>query len=412
MNQKRRHLVRRWIKILAAVRISKASGRDMLSGMFRFIEQNPFWQLHLIQYDSDFTADVVRRAPAEGFNGIVVTNPGANGTLDALAETPLPVVLVSVRAPKVEKRRHPIAFIGNDNGALGRLAAASFLKNGNYASYAYIPKTDEDWCVERGESFAAALAQSGRECSSFVSEAIPSAPVEDTSGLVRFLSSLAKPAAVYAASDECAMKVLAAAHVAGIKMPECMALIGTDNDEFLVRHSNPPVTSILPGHFKMGLRAMLEMKKLLSGSRGPGKPIYIPPVSIMERTSTKPALPAAALVKRAKAYIASYGCGHIEVDDIVGHLGVSRRLAELRFRQMEGMSLRRAIENHRLEEAKRLLARTDLSVTAIAERIGFSGQNRLSHVFKARFNIAPELWRMTRKHGGRVPVVEKQADAR
>ena len=118
MNQKRRHLVRRWIKILAAVRISKASGRDMLSGMFRFIEQNPFWQLHLIQYDSDFTADVVRRAPAEGFNGIVVTNPGANGTLDALAETPLPVVLVSVRAPKVEKRRHPIAFIGNDNGAL------------------------------------------------------------------------------------------------------------------------------------------------------------------------------------------------------------------------------------------------------------------------------------------------------
>lgn len=393
MNAKKRHPAGRKIKILAVVRISKASGRDMLSGMFRFIEQNPSWQLHLVQYDSEFTADVVCRAQAEGFDGIVVTSPGANGTLDALAETPLPVVLVSVHAAKVEKRRRPTVFIGNDNCALGRIAATSFLKNGNYAAYAYVPKTDEDWCEERGEGFAAALAQGGRECACFASQSDPSAPAEDADGLVRFLSGLAKPAAVYAASDECALKVLAAAHAAGIRIPEHMALIGTDNDEFLVRHSNPPVTSILPGHFKMGLRAMSEMKKLLSGGRGSRKPIYIQPVSIMERTSTKPALPGAALVKRAKAYIVSHGCERIDVADVVGHLGVSRRLAELRFRQMEGMSLRRAIENRRLAEAKKLLSRTDLSVTAIAERVGFSGQNRLSHVFKARFGSAPENWR-------------------
>lgn len=396
MNLKKHRLAGRQTKILAVVRISKASGRDMLSGMFRFIEQNPSWQLHLVQYDSEFTADVVRRAPADGFDGIVVTSPGAKGTLDALAETPLPVVLVSVHAAKVEKRRRPTVFIGNDNCALGRLAASSFLRNGNYAAYAYVPKTDEDWCAERGESFAEALAQNGKECASFASRANPAAPAEDAEGLVRFLSGLAKPAAVYASSDECALKVLAAAHAAGIKMPEQMALIGTDNDEFLVRHSNPPITSILPGHFKMGLRAMSEMKKLLTGSRGSRKPIYIPPVSIMERTSTKPALPAAALVKRAKAYIASHGCERIEVADVVGHLGVSRRLVELRFRQMEGVSLRCAIESHRLAEAKKLLLRTGLSVTAIAERVGFSGQNRLSHVFKTRFGVAPELWRAKR----------------
>ena len=396
MNLRKHHPAGRQIRILVAVRISKASGRDMLSGMFRFIEQNPSWQLQLVQYDSEFTADVVRRAPAEGFDGIVVTSPGANGTLDALAETPLPVVLVSVHAAKVEKRRRPVVLIGNDNGALGRLAATSFMKNGNYAAYAYVPKNGEGWCAERGESFAATLAQSGMECATFASCANPSAPSEDAEGLAGFLSGLAKPAAVYAASDECALKVLAAAHAAGVKIPEQMALIGTDNDEFLVRHSNPPITSILPGHFKMGFRAMSEMKKLLSGGRGSRKPIYIPPVSIMERTSTKPALPAAALVKRAKAYIASHGCERIEVADVVGHLGVSRRLAELRFRQMEGVSLRRAIENHRLAEAKKLLSRTGLSVTAIAERVGFSGQNRLSHVFKARFGTAPELWRTTR----------------
>ena len=391
--KRKRHSAGRQIRILAAVRISKASGRDVLSGMFRFFEENPNWQLHLVQYDSEFTADIVRRAADEGFDGIVATFPGAAGTLEALGETGLPVVLAGVHASGAGKSRRSATFIENDNIAIGRLAASSFLRNGNYTAYAYVPKTDEYWCAERGESFAATLAQSGKECSLFSSRTNPAAPVEDAEGLVGFLSDLPKPAAVYAASDECALKVLAAAHAAGIKVPEQMALIGTDNDEFLVRHSNPPLTSILPGHFKMGLRAMTEMKKLLSGKKGSKKPISIAPVSITERASTRPVLPAATLLKRAKAYIASHGCERIKVADVVGHLGVSRRLAELRFRQVEGRSIRRAIEDRRLDEAKKLLRRTKLSVTEIAARTGFSGQNRLSHLFKSRFGLAPENWR-------------------
>jgi AraC-like DNA-binding protein len=118
---------------------------------------------------------------------------------------------------------------------------------------------------------------------------------------------------------------------------------------------------------------------------------------VIERASTKPVLPAAALVSRAKAYIAAHGCERIDVMDVVGHLGVSRRLAELRFRQMEGKSLRQALEDRRIEEVKRLLAKTRLSVTAIAERTGFSGQNRLCHVFTERVGVSPSLYRASRE---------------
>ncbi len=391
--KRKRHSAGRQIRILVAVRISKASGRDMLTGLFRFFEENPNWQLHLVQYDSDFTPEVIASAKENGFDGIIATFPGAEGSVEALSCSPLPIVLVNVYGPPLAKRRGPTVMILNDNVVIGRLAASTFCRNGSYASYAYVPKTDEDWCAARGERFVATLAQSGRDCAIFRSTAIPEAPFEDHDALVGFLSALAKPAAVYSASDECALKVLAAARDAGIKVPEQMALIGTDNDEFLVRHSNPPVSSILPGHVKMGLRAATEMKKLLAGHVSPGKPILISPVSVIERASTRPVLPAAALLKRAKAYIAAHGCERIEVSDVVGHLGVSRRLAELRFRQMEGKSIRRAIEDHRLDEAKKLLKRTKLSVTEIAARTGFSGQNRLSHVFKTRFGLAPENWR-------------------
>ena len=383
------------INILASVRIARASGRDNLSGIFRFIEQNSGWQLHLVQYNEEFSPEVVRSAKDKGFDGIIATIPGSDATIAALAETPLPVVLVNVHGPALATRSGPTSVVRNDNASIGRLAATTFLKNGRYASFAYVPKLNENWCLERGESFRVRLAENGQTCEFFTSTSSPDAPCEDREGLAAFLASLPKPAAVYASSDECAVKVLAAANDANIKIPEQMALIGTDNDEFLVRHSTPPITSILPGHVKMGYRAASELAKLLKHRRvsATPKPIYIPPISVMERASTKPVLPATTLVARAKAYIEAHGCERIDVADVVGHLGVSRRLAELRFQQMEGKSIRRAIEDRRMEEAKRLLARTSLSVTAIAERIGLSGQNRLSHVFKAHFGLAPEIYR-------------------
>lgn len=387
------------VNILAAVRIARASGRDNLSGIFRFIEQNSGWQLHLVQYNEEFSAEVVRSAKDRGFDGIIATIPGSDATIAALAETPLPVVLVNVHSPALARRSGPTSVVRNDNAAIGRLAATAFLKNGHYASFAYVPKLDEDWCHERGESFRARLAENGQTCKVFTSTSSPNAPCEDKEGLATFLAALPKPAAVYASSDECAVKVLAAANDANVKVPEQISLMGTDNDEFLVRHSTPPISSILPGHVKMGYRAASELAKMLKPRRGSAtpKPIYIPPVSVIERASTKPVLPAATLVARTKAYIAEHGCQRIDIADVSGHLGVSRRLAELRFRQMEGKSIRRAIEDHRMEEAKRLLAKTSLSVTAIAERIGISGQNRLSHVFKARFGLAPEHWRAGRR---------------
>lgn len=387
------------VNILAAVRIARASGRDNLSGIFRFIEQNSGWQLHLVQYNEEFSAEVVRSAKDRGFDGIIATIPGSDATIAALAETPLPVVLVNVHSPALARRSGPTSVVRNDNAAIGRLAATTFLKNGHYASFAYVPKLDEDWCHERGESFRARLAENGQTCKVFTSTSSPNAPCEDKEGLATFLAALPKPAAVYASSDECAVKVLAAANDANVKVPEQISLMGTDNDEFLVRHSTPPISSILPGHVKMGYRAASELAKMLKPRRGSAtpKPIYIPPVSVIERASTKPVLPAATLVARTKAYIAEHGCQRIDIADVSGHLGVSRRLAELRFRQMEGKSIRRAIEDHRMEEAKRLLAKTSLSVTAIAERIGISGQNRLSHVFKARFGLAPEHWRAERR---------------
>ena len=167
------------VNVLAAVRIARASGRDNLNGLFRFIEQSSGWQLHLVQYNEEFSPEVVRSAKDKGFDGIIATIPGSGATIAALAETPLPVVLVNVHGPALAKRSGPTSIVRNDNAAIGRLAAATFLRNGRYASFAYVPKLDEDWCRERGESFRARLAENGQTCRFFSSSARPEAPCED-----------------------------------------------------------------------------------------------------------------------------------------------------------------------------------------------------------------------------------------
>ena len=46
-------------RVLAAVEIARASGRDTLSGIFRFIESNPDWQIDLVQSAAEFTPELL-----------------------------------------------------------------------------------------------------------------------------------------------------------------------------------------------------------------------------------------------------------------------------------------------------------------------------------------------------------------
>ena len=389
---------KRIFRVLVSVWIARTGGRDTLTGIFRYLAGHPSWQLSLVQSNEEFTPDLVQTAKDKGFDGIIATIPGSQETLDALVRTPLPLVIKNIRSSAFKKRSSPTVFIYNDNAAIGRLAATTLLSNGRYASFAYVPELDENWCHERGESFRTQIVANGFECAMFRSETHPQSPSDDHEGIMAFIASLPKPVAVYAATDQCAVKILAAANEAKVSVPAQMALLGTDNDEFLTQYASPPISSILPGHVAMGFRAASELDRLMRGDkvRARHPTIYTPPVSVIERASTTPALPATTLVARIKAYIAEHGCQSINVMDVVGHLGVSRSLAEIRFRQIEGKSIRQAIEERRLSEAARLLRQTALTVQEIARRCGFSGQNRLSHVFKTRFGLAPEHWRLAR----------------
>ena len=75
------------------------------------------------------------------------------------------------------------------------------------------------------------------------------------------------------------------------------------------------------------------------------------------------------------------------------HLGCSRRLADLRFRELQGTSIGEMLITTRLEEVKWMLRSTKEPVDAIAAECGFSNPNYLKNLFKKRFNMTMRDYR-------------------
>lgn len=67
------------------------------------------------------------------------------------------------------------------------------------------------------------------------------------------------------------------------------------------------------------------------------------------------------------------------------------------FRQAYGLSPHRYLTMRRIEEAKRLLATTDLSVGTICVEIGFASPSAFSRLFKAHVGMPPLAYRLKSK---------------
>lgn len=83
----------------------------------------------------------------------------------------------------------------------------------------------------------------------------------------------------------------------------------------------------------------------------------------------------------------------IKTEDIAKALYVSRGFLSTRFKQETGKSLSDFIQQEKVEEAKRLLARTSQPLLSISTYLGFSSQSHFNTVFKRRTGLTPRAYR-------------------
>ncbi|WP_426593415.1 AraC family transcriptional regulator [Cellulomonas sp. McL0617] len=81
------------------------------------------------------------------------------------------------------------------------------------------------------------------------------------------------------------------------------------------------------------------------------------------------------------------------VDDLAATALVSRSALDARFRELLGRSPIRYLTQWRLHVAQDLLGTTDLSVLAVAHRVGYESEEAFSRAFKRSYGSPPSVWR-------------------
>jgi AraC-like DNA-binding protein len=100
-------------------------------------------------------------------------------------------------------------------------------------------------------------------------------------------------------------------------------------------------------------------------------------------------------IAAAVAHIAQHACGGLTVERLLGATQqVSYKTFHTHFKLATGMTPGQAIQRRQIEEARRLLAGTRLSVTVIAEQCGFGGSSDFARRFRALVGVSPTEFRL------------------
>jgi len=83
----------------------------------------------------------------------------------------------------------------------------------------------------------------------------------------------------------------------------------------------------------------------------------------------------------------------ISIEELSEKVNLNRTTLQKIFKEMYGLTINEYRTKSRIQLAKNLLASTDLSITEIAGRCGYTNASKFSEVFKRNEGILPKNWR-------------------
>ena len=381
-------------RIVVALWMNGTSGRDILSGIFRYAKTRAGWDIRLVQLPNAMHPERIRKLAEEGVDGLIASDISNPAIREIISKTEAPVVFIGPPTMPIPRPQDgKTSFVSCDDIAIGTMGARHFLSLGSFNGFGFISAgKDPKWPNLREQGFHDTLAAAGRQCSTFKS---PTAADEriDAESLAAWLKSLPKPAAVMTYYDPYAVQVANVCHENGIAVPRQVSILGVDNDGLLCEFASPQLSSIQPDHERAGLLAAKELDALMTRPARKPRTLVSPIIGVVERESTRPLSPAAHLIRKALRYIDANAAKGIGVADVAAHLKVSRRLTDLRFREIENTSIHQTIEDRRMELAEKAISETNHPIRQIARESGYKNIKTFEAAFRRRYGTTPGAFR-------------------
>lgn len=381
--------------VIAALRLAGINARQELSGIFRYLGKSIDWDLRILSDSKDISRELSAQTTSLHPDGIIVDATCPDESLPTLIASDIPLVTLDLLPGRLAPRTRRMKCIRCDDGGIGIAAARHFLGTGAYNSFAFVHPTGvpRTWAKRRAEAFRATLAKRGHPVFEHM-EKPNASPTEGAAALTDFLKSIPKPAAVFAAWDDRARQVLAACRAAKLSVPRQVAIMGVDNDEMLCEHTIPALSSVIPDMEQQGYLAAQALDRMMNRRKDTSPLVRNCPITgVAVRESTMPTAPAAQLVRSALTFIRQNCTKPIGVGDVVEHLGVSRRLADKRFREIQNATILETLTHCRLEHLKKSLVRSKLPIAKLIPASGFGSINQAQLLFKRETGLSMRDWR-------------------
>jgi len=357
----------------------------VMRGILRFSQFQGTWKFCTYPNGTPFLdKKYVATLDADG----VITAYGEYEILDTLKQSGIPTVTISGNLKET-----PVPRVTTNNELVGEIGAQHLLDL-PISNFAFISERDSAYSQERQDGFTSVINSAGYTLR------LHTLTDTDNQDLIRgdlleFLAELPKPTGIMADHDKTALNIIAACQGAGISIPGDITVIGVNNNDIICDMSYPSLTSIELDAQRLGFESARMLEQIMSGEKPDITDLKIPPVAVVERSSTNLLHQGDEAISVSLRYIHTQAHRFLKVSDVVRASCVSRRTLEKRFKEKLGRTIYDEIQNAHLKRAKYLLHNTDWSLRRIARESGYNETSRFHESFKRVFGQTPQEYKLS-----------------
>lgn len=376
-------------RILLLVESSRTCERDFLRGVARYARLYGPWnfyhkpKFYLTPNRRPISLSQIKRFQPDG---IIISD---TERLDDVLSLNVPTIIHTFKSDS-----YNALMVLGDTQLSGTIGAEHLLGLGHKA-FAYCGIGDYYWSRGRYASFCRRIQEAGFKA--FYYELNPhrikNSRQKELNSLADWLISLPAPLGLMTCADDCSQHIIDACRISGIQVPERISVVGVDNDEMICELSNPPLSSIAMNFEAAGYQSAELLNELIAKGHAGLESVTVNPTHIEIRTSTDVLAIEDPDVAAAVRFIRSHSQQVIQVADVMNEVTCCQRLLHQKFTQVLGRSIHQEIKRVRIERIAGMLRETDLSVTQIAAKLGYSNSNHLSRYFRHSMHINPLSYR-------------------